>query len=239
MLGANIGSTITAQIVSFQFESLALPFMAVGLAVQLIGRRRIVKNCGMILLGFGILFFGFILMKGAVAHWKDQGLIDLWFTKFARPGISSIVLGFLIGLVATGIVQSSGATIGILVALAAGGGISSFQMALPMILGCNVGTCVTALLASVNTSVAAVRAAFAHLFFNLILVVIVLPISPFVVKGTEWITGPDVARQIANGHTAIKGCWSFAFSSFCTSLCGFDKMAPAGKRRILCCSGIS
>lgn len=195
IMGANVGTTITAQMVSLDLDAIAPIFIGIGAILLLIAKKKKVKDIAYIALGFGILFMGMGAMSDAL---KPVAEAD-WFKEFIMVVSDNSILGLLAGLGMTAVVQSSSATTGILVALATTGAID-MNLAFPVILGCNIGTCVTALLASLGANRTAKKAAFVHLLFNLIGAIIFLPfIKPFIglVEGTS----PIVARQVANAHT--------------------------------------
>ncbi|HBG7801623.1 TPA: Na/Pi cotransporter family protein [Clostridioides difficile] len=197
IMGANIGTTVTAQLVSFNLEGIAPIALGIGILFYLFTSNQKTKHLSEILIGFGILFTGMEFMKDAVAPLAEyKAFTDalLYFSK--NP-----VLGILAGLAITGIVQSSSASMGMLIALASQG-ILPLSSALPILYGDNIGTCVTSLLSSVGASRNARRAAVMHLSFNVIGTIIFMlvlnkPISAIVTHFDP----TDTARQIANAHT--------------------------------------
>ncbi|ADL08211.1 Na/Pi cotransporter family protein [Thermosediminibacter oceani] len=195
IMGANIGTTVTAQLIAFRLTKAALPAIGVGTALHLFSKSKKQKFLGQVVLGFGLLFFGMQTMEVAL---KPLAAMPEFINFMANFG-KTPVLGVLAGFLTTGIVQSSSATIGILQALA-GQGIVDISIALPILFGDNIGTCVTAMLASIGTNVTARRAALLHLTFNVIGTVIFMLILPlfqtFIVH-----TSSDPVRQIANAHT--------------------------------------
>ena len=195
IMGANIGTTITAQMVSFDLDAIAPIFVGVGAIILLVAKKKKVRDIASIALGFGILFLGMGAMSTAMKPISDAS----WFKEFVIVVADNSILGLLAGLGMTAVVQSSSATTGILVALATTGSIN-MKLAFPVILGCNIGTCVTAILASLGANRTAKKAALMHLFFNTIGAIIFFPfIDPFItlIEGTD----PSVARQVANAHT--------------------------------------
>lgn len=195
IMGANIGTTITAQMVSFNLDAIAPIFVGGGAIVLLIAKKKKVRDIASIALGFGILFLGMSAMSTAMRPISEAS----WFKEFVIIVANNSILGLLAGLGMTAVVQSSSATTGILVALATTGSID-MSLAFPVILGCNIGTCVTAILASLGANRTAKKAALLHLLFNTIGAIIFLPfIGPFIrfIEGTD----PNVARQVANAHT--------------------------------------
>lgn len=196
IMGANIGTTITAQMVSFKLDTIAPIFIGVGAILVLISKKKKIKDIAYIGLGFGILFLGMGTMSGALKPVAETPA----FTEFILVVGNNAFLGLMTGLIMTAIVQSSSATTGILVALAATGAID-MRLAFPVILGCNIGTCVTALLASIGANRTAKKAALLHLFFNIFGAIIFLPFVMQIKELVEVISPGNVARQVANAHT--------------------------------------
>lgn len=196
IMGANIGTTITAQMVSFKLDTIAPIFIGAGAILILVAKKKKTKDIAHIALGFGILFLGMGTMSGALKPIAETPA----FTEFILVVGNNAFLGLLTGLIMTAIVQSSSATTGILVALAATGAIN-MTLAFPVILGCNIGTCVTAILASVGANRTAKKAALLHLFFNIFGAIIFLPFVMQVTNLVEMISPGNVARQVANAHT--------------------------------------
>lgn len=175
IMGANVGTTVTAWILSLSgiessnvFVSLLKPtsftpvLALVGIIFTMFSKSDKKHDTGAILLGFATLMFGMDIMSGAVSGLKEVPQFQQMFIMFENP-----VLGVIVGAVLTGIIQSSSASVGILQALAATGQVS-YGAAIPIIMGQNIGTCVTALISSVGTTKNARRAALVHLFFNII-----------------------------------------------------------------------
>jgi len=197
IFGANIGTTITAQLVAFKLTDLALPAIGIGLTLQMFARKSQVKRYGEILIGLGLIFLGMKVMAEYLSPmiqepWA-QGLITTFSTK---P-----LVGVLVGAALTALVQSSSATTGLVIALATDGSLD-LVAAVPLVLGANIGTCITALLASVGSSLMARRAAVVHLLFNTVGVLFILP---FLALFDSFVMhlGNDVPRQIANAHTVF------------------------------------
>lgn len=197
IMGANIGTTMTAQLVSFDLNGMAPVAIGVGIILYLFGNKPKVKNMAEILIGFGILFTGMDFMKNAVEPLQEyKGFTDLLVTFGNYP-----LLGLLLGFGITAIVQSSSASMGMLLALASQG-LIPLNAALPILYGQNIGTCVTSLISSIGASRNARRAAIMHLIFNVLGTVIFLIVlnKPVVSLVTSMNPG-NVARQIANTHT--------------------------------------
>ena len=195
MMGANVGTTITAWIVGIKMTDFAPLFVFIGIVMMFLNKRSI-KRIGGIVLGFGVIFVGMDMMTEAMAPLKDM----LWFqnllVSFQHP-----LIGILVGMLVTVLIQSSSATTGILVGLALAG-VITFESAVYVLLGTNMGTCITALLSSIGASKTARRAALFHLFFNVfgvVLFAVLLEVLPIV----AWIKSlvPEVQTQIALFHT--------------------------------------
>lgn len=198
IMGANIGTTITAFIIGIKIENYALPIIAVGAVMLFFIKREHVRNIGQIVFGFGMLFFGLKTMGTGLNPLKDLEVFhEMMMTLGQHP-----LLGVTVGTVFTMIVQSSSATIGILQQLADNGGID-LRTSLPILFGDNIGTTITAVLASLGATLAARRAALTHVIFNVIGTAIFLLILPLVyqlVNALGVMTGADIRMQIAYAH---------------------------------------
>ncbi|NMA58264.1 Na/Pi symporter, partial [Clostridium cochlearium] len=174
IMGANIGTTVTGQLVALNLTDIAPIFIGIGAIMILFSKGNKIKDVGSIVLGFGILFLGMKTMSSSMAPLADsEEFKSIIATLAFNP-----ILGILVGIALTAIVQSSSATIGILIVLANNGALP-IQVALPVLFGDNIGTCVTALLSSVGTSKNARRAATIHLTFNIIgTIIFVLLLKP-------------------------------------------------------------
>lgn len=194
IMGANIGTTATALIVSLKLTALALPAIGVGFLLMMVSKRRVSQHLGQTILGFGLLFLGVDTMGTAVAPLSDNPLFISLLTSFGRNPL----LGVLSGAVFTALIQSSSATTGLVVALASQG-VIDLPASLAIVLGSNIGTCVTAMLASIGGQLNARRASITHLLFNSIGVVLALLFfRPFadLVADTHLL----LERQVANAH---------------------------------------
>ncbi|MCY6483461.1 Na/Pi cotransporter family protein [Clostridium aestuarii] len=196
IMGANIGTTITTQIISFSLDGIIPIFVAIGAAMVLFSKKEKIKEIGYIILGFGILFFGMDLMKETMSPLAKSDL----FKNLIISLEGSKMLGILVGMIMTAVIQSSSASTGILVALS-GTGALPIGVAIPILFGSNIGTCVTALISSVGTQKTAKKAALIHLFFNVIGTGIFIPIIPFLTATVIKMNPGDITRQIANAHT--------------------------------------
>lgn len=196
IMGANIGTTITAQMVSLDLSKIAPLFIGLGVVIVMTAKKKRVKEIGYIALGFGMLFLGMNMMSQSMAPLSESNTFKDIITVIG----DNRLVGVACGLAMTAIVQSSSATTGILVALASTNSIS-INAALPIILGCNIGTCVTALLASIGSNRTAKKAAMLHLMFNIIGVIIFLPFTTILGNFVTSVNPSNVARQVANAHT--------------------------------------
>jgi len=194
MIGANVGTTITAQLIAFKLTAFAPFFILLGFLLSIFGGRY--KFLGKPLFYFGLVFFSITLLSSAIEPLKDDPAVIDTFSK-----LDSVSLAILAGLIFTVIIQSSSVTTGIVILLAQNG-LLSLEMSIPIIFGTNIGTTVTSALASLRMSLHAKRAAVAHILFNIGGVVIFLP---FLVPFTGMIhdLGGTTAHQVANAHTVF------------------------------------
>ncbi len=195
IMGANIGTTMTAQLIAFKLTDIAPFILAIGAVLVLFSKKKKTRDIGEIVLGFGILFVGMSMMEHSM---KPLTQLDSFKNLILVLGKHPL-MGVLVGLGMTATVQSSSATIGILMALAANSSMS-LGVALPILFGDNIGTCATALLASIGTNKNAKRAALIHLIFNLTGTIIFMSAFSLVLKIVPMFGG-DIQRQIANAHT--------------------------------------
>lgn len=242
ILGANIGTTVMAQLIAFNVDAIAPILIGIGTVMSVFGNKKKTRDLGTILLGIGILFFGISTMSSTMEPLKDNPVFKRWLITYGRNPI----LGLLIGTVITGIMQSSGATLAMLQALAISGifadvsGTAAIQICIPMMIGTNIGTCVTALLSSIGTSKAAKNAAIIHLSVNIfgaiwvmtLLAIFnaVLPVNPIyqflvdisgTMKTSSGAVIPNVARQIAMSHTFFNVANMFVMLPFIDKLVNF------------------
>lgn len=170
IMGANIGTTLTAFLIGFNLQSYALPILAIGTLLFLFAKKKKAQTIGQVLFGFGTLFFGLSIMGGGMGPLKDLPVFAELMIKIE----DNAILGVIIGLLFTLIVQSSSATIGVMQELAFQGAIS-YTQAVPILFGDNIGTTITALLASIGANVTARRTALTHFLFNLVGTLIFIP----------------------------------------------------------------
>ncbi|WP_242967908.1 Na/Pi cotransporter family protein [Tepidibacter mesophilus] len=197
IMGANIGTTVTAQLVSFELTQLAPAAVGIGMVIYLFASKEKNKQLAEILIGFGILFIGMDFMKEAVKPLREFPAFREMLVGFG----SNTFLGIFMGFGMTVILQSSSAAMGILLALSSEG-LLPLSSALPILYGQNIGTCVTAILSSIGATKNAKRAAIMHLTFNILgtLIFAIILSKPTIALVTK-MNATDVTRQIANVHT--------------------------------------
>lgn len=210
VMGANIGTTMTAQLIAFKLTDYITLILAIGFAMNFVATRRRFKYMGQVFLGFGILMLGMAMMGDAVTPLKEyQGFVNFIQTFADHP-----ILGLLVGVVMTLLIQSSSATIGILIAMATQG-LIPLEGAIPVLLGDNIGTCITAIMAAWRANVTAKRVALAHVLFNLIGSLIFVIFMDGFIKLVLYVSPvQDIARQIANAHTTFNVLNTILFLPF-------------------------
>jgi phosphate:Na+ symporter len=233
IMGANIGSTFTAQIIAFNVTQYALIMIAAGFYLLFAGRQEKSRYYGAMLMGLGLVFYGMGVMGDAMQPLRSyEPFIEL-MRRMENP-----LLGILVGAVFTGLVQSSAATTGIAIVMATGG-LISLPAGIALAFGANIGTCVTALLAAIGKPVDARRAAAVHTLFNVagvlvwvlfipLLVDIVTAISPSAPELTgKARMAAEVPRQIANAHTIFNVANTLLFLGFTTTFARMvEKLVP-------------
>lgn len=199
IMGANIGTTMTAQLIAFKLTDYITLILAIGFVMQAVCKRRRGKYLGQVLLGFGVLMLGMSMMSESVMPLREyQGFVDFIGTFSHNP-----ILGIGVGIIMTVLIQSSSATIGILIAMASQG-LIPLEGAIPVLLGDNIGTCITAIMAAWRANVTAKRVALAHVLFNFIgSIIFVVFMGWFIQLVMAVSPANDIARQIANAHTAF------------------------------------
>jgi len=201
IMGANIGTTITAQLVSFNLNEFAPVVVGIGVGVWLFTSNKKTKSTAEILIGFGILFIGMEFMKDAVKPLREySGFSDL-LKSFGQGTVMDSLLAILAGFGITVIVQSSSASTGILIALASQG-MLPIEAALPIVFGTNIGTCTTAMISSIGANRTAKRAAFIHFTFNVVgTAIFMLLFRNITIDIVKNLSPDSAARQLANAHT--------------------------------------
>ena len=202
IMGANIGTTVTSQLISFNLSALAPAIVMAGVVMMMFFKKVKVQRIGEVLLGFGILFMGLTAMSDSMSVLRESPqVVEI------MGSLTSHFLPVLVGLAVTTVLQSSSATVGI-VLLLANQGLLDIRICFFIIMGCNIGSCVSAHLAGLSGKRDAKRAAMIHLVFNIIgtfIIYVILsvalePITQFI----SYISGGNPGREVANAHTLIK-----------------------------------
>jgi len=213
ILGGGIGTTITAQLIAFKVTDYALLMIALGFGLRMFSKTDSVRNIGEVILGFGILFYGMKLMSDAMKPLRTYPeVIEL------MKGLETPLFGLIVGTVFTALVQSSSASTGVVIVLAQQG-VITLEAGIPIIFGANIGTCVTAGLASIGTSREAKRVAMAHVIFKVagvILFIFWIPEFAEMIRSVTTHLGSGIARQIANAHTIFNVSLALLFLPFTT-----------------------
>lgn len=221
IFGANIGTTMTAQLLAFKLSDYIYPIIFIGFMLQFVGKTEKLKNIGMVIFSFGLLFEGIEIMGHVMKPLAGSSVfVDLMAEVSSTP-----VLGVLLGGVMTLVVQSSSATIAVLqnfAAQPAADGVSSvigLTGAIPILLGDNIGTTITAILASIGQTKNAQRTAITHSIFNISGSLVCLCIIPLFAQFVQYISPSDreidiISRQIANAHTTFNVVCTLAWLPF-------------------------
>ncbi len=230
VFGANIGTTITAQLVAFKISDYAWLFVAVGFLLFFIIKNKQVKYIGQVILAFGMLFVGLSTMGDAMVPLGESQLFRDWITAVADIP----VLGVIVGTGMTFVLQSSSATIAILQQLAStttesGENLMTLQQSLPVLFGDNIGTTITAILASIGGGITAKRVAAAHSTFNIAGTVVFMFFVPWFAKLVSLIPPNDISHQIANAHTIFNTVNMLLWLPFVWLMVKIVKMIVPGK----------
>lgn len=240
IIGANVGTTITAQIIAFKVTHYALLMIAIGFILSFFIKRKSVIGYGRMLLGLGLVFLGMNLMSEATAPLRSyQPFID------SMVRLDNRFLALLVGAVFTAVIQSSSAFTGIVIVLA-GQGFLSLEAGIALVFGANIGTCVTALLATIGKQREAVQAAVAHVLINILGVLLWIGWIENFADLVRWVSPAaevtealsehqrrilEVPRQIANAHTVFNVCNTLVFIWFTGPLAKLiERLLPAGPR---------
>jgi phosphate:Na+ symporter len=234
IMGANVGTTVTAQIVAFKVEEAALWMIAIGFVMLFTSRQEKIRHYGSMLMGLGLIFYGMGLMGDAMNPLRSYEPFVQLMVEMDRP-----LLAIIVGALFTALVQSSSATTAIVITMA-GQGLISLEAGIAIAFGANIGTCITAQLAALGKSREALRAAMVHLLFNVGGVLIWLP---FISVLAGWVTGfspshpelegtarlaAEVPRQIANAHTVFNIANTIIFIGFTGYLARLvERLVPA------------
>lgn len=202
IMGANIGTTVTSQLIAFKLSAVAPLFLMAGVIMVLFSKKQNVKKIGEVVLGFGVLFMGLNTMSGAMSGLKESPAVVGMLAS-----LNNHFMAILMGFVITAVLQSSSVTVGIVLLLASQG-LLELPICFFLILGCNIGSCVSALVASLGGNKDAKRAALIHFLFNVIGSSVLMLILTFgldaVTNGISYLSGGDPAREVANAHTLFK-----------------------------------
>ncbi|HJD02747.1 MAG TPA: Na/Pi cotransporter family protein [Candidatus Mediterraneibacter excrementavium] len=227
IMGANIGTTITGQLIALDIGAIAPLFAILGVGAIMFSKNEKVHHISSIIAGLGILFIGMDMMGTAMEPLQESEAFINLMTQFSNP-----LIGILVGAVFTAVIQSSSASVGILQALAATGMIP-LSGAVYVLFGQNIGTCITAVLASIGTKVNARRTTIIHLMFNIIgtaiftVICMVTPYVPFI----ESLTPGDPVSQIANAHTIFNIVTTLLLLPFGTYMAkAAEKILPDSKK---------
>lgn len=199
IMGANIGTTVTGQLIALDISAAAPLIAFVGVVLTVFIKRERLRHIGAIIAGLGVLFIGMDMMSGAMEPLQDSAVFTRAVTNFDNP-----VIGILVGAGFTALIQSSSASVGILQALAVGG-LIGLPQAVYVLFGQNIGTCITAVLAAIGTKTEAKRTTIIHLMFNIfgtMMFTLICMATPFVAF-MEGLTPGNGAAQIANVHTVF------------------------------------
>lgn len=229
ILGAGLGTTITAQLIAFKLTDYALLMLAIGFFMKTFSKDINFKNIGNIFLGFGILFYGMKLMSDAMSPLRTYDEIINIMKTLENP-----FLGLLAGTVFTALIQSSSAFLGIMIILGQQG-LITLEASVPMVFGANIGTCISAAFASINASREAKRVAVAHALVKMLGVLLFIfwipAYSKFIIKIGESLDS-DIGRQIANAHTFFNISIGILFLPFTTALANFITNIVPSKEKI-------
>lgn len=231
IMGANIGTTITAFIIGFNFEEYSYPFLALGAFMLFFFKKRKFDNVGRILFGFGGLFVGLQFMSSSLTPLRQsEAFQDVMLSMAEQP-----LLGVIVGVAWTLIMQSSSATIGVLQTMYADGLVDLYA-AIPIVLGDNIGTTITAILASLGATIYAKRAALAHLLFNVIGTILFLAILPLFFNYINWVgevltLAPQMQIAVAHGtFNIVNMCLQLPFIGALVWV--VTKMLPSSKDKL-------
>jgi len=202
IMGANIGTTITGWILVLKIGKYGLPLLGIAAFVYLFSRKERIRFIAMTIMGIGMVFFGLQLMSSGFKTLRDVPAFLEWFSMFSADSYMGVLKCALIGCILTALVQSSSATLGITIGLAEAG-IIPFPTAAALILGENIGTTITALLASIGTTTNARRAAISHTIFNVIGVLWITALFPVYMRLVQWVLGVYPGTEILVDGQAV------------------------------------
>jgi phosphate:Na+ symporter len=234
ILGADIGTTITGWILVLPIAKYGLPILGFSAFFYLFSKKETLRFSALMLMGLGMVFYGMQLMKHGMEPLNDSGQLSDWFARFSPDTLGGLIKCVLVGSAVTAIVQSSSATLGITMTLV-GSGIIDFRTAIALVLGQNVGTTITAFLASLGTSTPARRTAYAHIAIKLIGVSIAIVLFNAYLPFVDWMIGlvarcgTDMSDSagVALGHTTFNVVLVLCFLPFTRLLAkGIERLFP-------------
>ncbi len=232
MIGNNLGTTLTLQLFAFNIGKYCYLAIAIGFFTNLISRNSTVRELGLMIIGIGLLFLGMNTMSLAVEPLKAGGYFENLLKFTDGSTVIGMLLGVLLGALVTATLQSSGATIGMMFALAHAGAFTSFNQVFPLVLGTHIGTTVVGLLASLGTNIEARRLAVSHLSFNIIGTIIAIVMFPLYAKVIP-LMGDAMVRQIANTHTVVQLFTGIVILPFSTVFAAFvRKITPSSSEPV-------
>ncbi|OOZ14065.1 hypothetical protein BOW35_09375 [Solemya velum gill symbiont] len=224
ILGANVGTTITAQIIAFKITKSAMLLIAIGFFTEVLATNQRVRQIGIMLMGLGMLFFGMELMSQATNPLRSlEPFMDL------MRGMENPLLGILMGAAFTALIQSSSATTGIVIIMASQGFVT-LEAGIALVMGSNIGTCVTAYISAIGKPREAMQAAVAHILFNVLGVLLFIAFIPWLAEVVRYVSpvslgldgvdrlAADTPRQIANAHTVFNVLNLLIFLGFTNTL---------------------
>lgn len=230
ILGADIGSTVTAQLIAFKVTDYALIFVTAGFLMDIMSKDEKGKNIGRTIFGFGVLFFGMKMMSEAMYPLKTYAPFLDVIQNLENP-----IAGILIGATFTALIHSSGAFSGIVIVMAQQN-LITLQIGIPLIMGANIGTCITAGMAAIGATRDAKRVALAHVMFKILGVLIFvtwIPIFAGLIEKFGRLFEADTARNIANAHTIFNISLAIIFIPFTVSYARFiEWMLPEKKKNL-------
>ncbi len=229
IMGANIGTTITGQLIALDIGQIAPVIAFVGVALVVFVKGQTKRQIGEIIAGLGILFLGMNMMSSAMTPLRDMPQFVNIVANFSNP-----LVGILVGAGFTALIQSSSASVGVMQALAISG-VVDLHTAVYVLFGQNIGTCITAVLASIGSSTEAKQTTIIHLSFN-VLGTIIFTIICMLTPLTDWVmswTPTNAPQQIANMHTLFNICTTILLIPFGYKLADFaEKVLPAPKKQV-------
>jgi phosphate:Na+ symporter len=226
IFGAAIGATVTIQLIAFRLTDYSLTIVALGFILYVVSKKPNVRDISMTIIGFGILFLGMNLMSQSIEPFRNSEQFIRILLTLERP-----VTGLVIGALLTALIQSSSAFIGILIVLA-NQGLIGLSAAIPLLIGANIGTAVTAILASVNGSRESKQVALAHTLFKVIGALIIIWFIPAFAHFIEHLTPGQTSRQIANAHTVFNTVIALSFLPFSKGYARFiNRLLPVHEEK--------